>query len=82
MNRGQAKKDHLSKKQAGEFYDKFFTAEGKNMPRAEFVRQLTGLADPKNMQTDLAQIQAQKASRLQMQQHNRGVVARALHGLN
>ena len=78
MKRSHAGDKNLSKKQAGEFNDKFFTAEGKNMPRKEFVRQLTGLADPKNMQTDLAQIQAQKASRLSMQTNNTRAVNRAI----
>ncbi len=72
----------LSKKQAGEFYDTFFTEGGKNMPRKEFIRQLTGLSDPKNMQEDLAQIQAQKRTRLQTEQYNRGVVDRVAHKTN
>lgn len=77
-NRAQTMSKNLSRKQAGEFYDTFFTEGGKNMPRKEFIRQLTGLADAKNMQTDLAQIQDEKATRLQMQQQNCGVINRAI----
>ena len=79
-DRAQAMKSDLSRKQAGEFYDTFFTDTGKNMPRKEFVRQLTGLTSQKNIQTDLAGIQKEKASRLELQNHNAQVINRGIRG--
>ncbi|KKK74242.1 hypothetical protein LCGC14_2885770, partial [marine sediment metagenome] len=49
----QTMSKNLTGKQAGEFYDKFFTDAGKNMPRGEFIRQLTGLTSQRNINTDL-----------------------------
>ncbi len=80
MNMKKAVKKQLAERQAGEFYDKFFTESGKNMPRKEFIRQLTGLSDPKNMQTDLAQIQARKSQRQSIQANNTRRINHAMRG--
>ena len=62
---------------AAAIYDKF-PPDGKNMPRREFIRQLTGLTCQKNIQTDLAGIQQQKASRMELQARNKRIINRAV----
>ncbi len=77
-DRAKAMSQNQTAKQAGEFYDSFFTDAGKNMSRGEFIRQMTGLTSHENIQTDLAEIQEQKAARLQLQARNRSNIDQAI----
>lgn len=67
----------MNRAQVNAIYDRF--PEPRNMPRKEFVKQVLGLTSQKNIQTDLVEIQLQKARRRSIQINNTRKVDRALH---
>lgn len=55
-----------------------FTPEQQNMPREEFVQQVLGLTSQKNIQSDLMEIQAQKAQRRSLEINTARKIKRAV----
>ena len=71
-------KSKMNRGQAGAVFDRF-TPEQQNMPREEFIRQVVGLTDQNNIQTDLMEIQMQKARRRSIQINNTRKINRAVN---
>lgn len=49
----------MNEAQANKIYNTF-SAEGRNMSRVDFVKELTGMTDPVKMAADIATIQRRK----------------------
>lgn len=67
----------MNRAQVNAIYDRF--PEPRNMPRAEFIKQVLGLTSQKNIQTDLVEIQLEKARRRSTQINNTRKIKRALN---